>query len=113
MGETVRLTTTLKNKSAEGVPNPIAIIGIPAGLSIQPWQVKEMQEKNLFDFFEIKNGYVVFYFRGMGGSEIKNIHLDLKAEVPGEYEAPASSAYLYYENDMVVWDKPEKVEVRY
>ncbi|MEZ4953615.1 MAG: alpha-2-macroglobulin family protein [Saprospiraceae bacterium] len=113
MGETVRLTTTLKNKSAEAVPNPIAIVGIPAGLGIQPWQVKEMQEKNLFDFYEIKNGYVVFYFREMGGGEIKNIHLDLKAEIPGEFEAPASSAYLYYANDAIVWDKPEVVGIGY
>ena len=111
MGETVRLSTTLTNKSAEGVPNPIAIIGIPAGLGIQPWQVKEMQEKNECDFYEIKNGYVVFYFREMDGHEIKNIHLDLKAEIPGEFEAPASSAYLYYANDVVAWDKPGKVEI--
>ena len=95
MGETVRLSTTLTNKSVEGVPNPIAIVGIPAGLGIQPWQVKEMQKKNLFDFYEIKNGYIVFYFRELGGGEMKNINLDLKAEIPGEFEAPASSAYLY------------------
>ncbi|HFA51557.1 MAG TPA: TonB family protein [Bacteroidetes bacterium] len=113
MGSTVRLTTTLTNKSGDAVANPIAIVGIPAGLGIQPWQVKEMQEKELFDFYEIMDGYVVFYFRKMDGKEVKTIHLDLKAEVPGEYEAPASSAYLYYANDAVVWDKPEKIGIRY
>ena len=86
-------------------------MGIPAGLGIQPWQVKEMQEKNLFDFYEIKDGTVVFYFRQMEAGEVKNIHLDLKADLPGEYEAPASSAYLYYSNDAVVWSKPERVVV--
>ncbi|MCB0519775.1 MAG: TonB family protein [Lewinellaceae bacterium] len=111
MGSNIRLSTSLTNTSNEAVPNPIAIVGIPAGLGIQPWQVKEMQEKNLFDFYEIKDGTVVFYFRQMEAGEVKNIHLDLKADLPGEYEAPASSAYLYYSNDAVVWSKPERVVV--
>lgn len=110
-GETVRLTTTLANRSDAPVANPIAIVGIPAGLSVQPWQVKEMQEKTLFDFYEIKDGYVIFYFRELDGKEVKTIHLDLKADLPGTYEAPASSAYLYYSNDAVVWSKPERVVV--
>ena len=111
MGETVRLTTTLTNRSTGPVANPIVLVGIPAGLSVQPWQVKEMQEKELFDFYEIKDGYVIFYFREMEGKEAKNIHLDLKADLPGTYEAPASSAYLYYSNDAVVWSKPERVAI--
>lgn len=111
MGATLRLTTVLSNRSREAVPNPIALVGIPAGLSLQPWQLKEMQEKQLFDYYEIKDGYVVFYFRQMEAQEKKTIHLDLKADLPGEYEAPASSAYLYYANDAVVWSKPERVVI--
>jgi uncharacterized protein YfaS (alpha-2-macroglobulin family) len=111
MGATVRLTTVLSNRSKEAVPNPIALVGIPAGLSLQPWQLKEMQEQQLFDYYEIKDGYVVFYFRQMEAQQQKTIHLDLKADLPGEYEAPASSAYLYYANDAVVWSKPERVVI--
>ncbi len=111
VGDNIRLTTTLTNVSSEGVPNPIAIVGIPAGLSVQPWQVKEMQEKKLCDFYEIRDGYVVFYFRGMEAKEVKNIHLDLKADIPGEYEAPASAAWLYYSNEDVAWSKPERVRI--
>ncbi|MEO1257315.1 MAG: MG2 domain-containing protein [Bacteroidota bacterium] len=111
MGETVRLTTTITNQKEDVVFNPIAIVGLPAGLGVQPWQVKEMQERNLFDFYEISEDRIVFYFRHLEGQATKNIHLDLKAEIPGTFEAPASSAYLYYENDAVVWDKPGRVEV--
>ncbi len=111
MGATVRLTTVLSNRSKEAVPNPIALVGIPAGLSLQPWQLKEMQEKQLCDYYEIWDGYVVFYFRQMDAGEVKTIHLDLKADLPGEYEAPASSAYLYYANDAVVWSKPDRVVI--
>ena len=45
-GETVRFTAELKNLTDEGLPMTMAILGIPAGLSPQPWQLKEMMEKN-------------------------------------------------------------------
>ncbi len=111
IGETVRLKTTVTNRSNEAVPNPMVIVGIPAGLSVQPWQVKQMQERGLFDFYEIKDSYVVLYFVGMKSRESKELNLDLKADVPGEYEAPASAAWLYYSNDAVVWSKPERVTI--
>lgn len=112
MGENIRLRTTISNQKEAPLANPIAIIGIPAGLSVQPWQLKEMQEKSLFDFYEVQdNGYVVFYFRGLKAKEKKVINLDLKAEIPGEYEAPASQAYLYYGNEDKVWSKPAMISV--
>ena len=111
-GETIRLTATIKNKTNEGLPSPIAIIGIPAGLSLQPWQLKEMQEKNLFDYYEVIGSNLVLYYRGMGPKEEKVINLDLKADIPGEYEAPASSAYLYYTNEYKTWDAGGKVIVK-
>jgi uncharacterized protein YfaS (alpha-2-macroglobulin family) len=33
----------------------------------------------------------------------KTIHLDLKADVPGKYQAPASSTYLYYTPEYKNW----------
>ena len=112
MGETVRLETILKNKSKEGLPMSMAIVGIPAGLSAQPWQLKELQEKRKVDFYEVTDNSVVFYFRQMKPSEVRNINLDLKAEIAGEYEAPASSTYLYYTNEFKHWVKAERIVVR-
>jgi alpha-2-macroglobulin-like protein len=112
VGETVRLSVTLSNKKGESVPNPIAIIGIPAGFTAQPWQLKEMQEKNVFDYYEVTGNNIVLYYRGMKGLEVKNISFDLKAEVPGEYYAPASAAYLYYTNEHKSWTALEKVTVK-
>lgn len=111
-GETVRLTATISNKTNEGIPSPIAIIGIPAGLSLQPWQLKEMQEKKMFDFYEVIGSNLVLYYRGMGPKEEKVLNIDLKADIPGEYEAPASSAYLYYTNEYKTWDAGGKVMVK-
>ncbi|MDI1355564.1 MAG: alpha-2-macroglobulin family protein [bacterium] len=112
VGETVRLKTTLVNKSDKGVPSTMAIIGIPAGFSAQPWQLKELQEKKIFDFYEIKGNSIAFYYRGLEANSQKEINLDLKAEIPGEYEAPASCAYLYYTNEFKTWCSTERVIIK-
>ncbi|HXA00998.1 MAG TPA: MG2 domain-containing protein [Cytophagaceae bacterium] len=112
VGETVRLSVTLSNKKNESLPNPIAIIGIPAGFTVQPWQLKEMQEKNIFDYYEVTGNNIVLYYRGMKALEVKNLSFDLKAEVPGEYFAPASAAYLYYTNEYKSWASLEKATIK-
>jgi len=112
VGETVRLSATVTNKKNEGIPSTMVIIGIPAGFSAQPWQLKEMQEKHVFDYYEISGNNIAIYYRGMAPSSVKEINLDLKAEMPGEYDAPASSAYLYYTNEYKTWSSTDKITIK-
>jgi hypothetical protein len=112
VGETVRLTATVTNKKNEGIPSTMVLLGIPAGFSVQPWQLKEMQEKHVFDYYEISGNTIAIYYRGMAPSSVKEINLDLKAEMPGEYDAPASSAYLYYTNEFKTWSSTEKITIK-
>ncbi|MFN8309712.1 MAG: MG2 domain-containing protein [Chitinophagales bacterium] len=111
VGNTVRLNVQLKNLTNSGQPMSIAVIGIPAGCSAQPWQLKELMEKKAIDFYEITGNNVVCYYRSLAPKAVKEIALDLKAEVKGEFEAPASSAYLYYTNENKVWKAMEKLEI--
>lgn len=108
-GETVRLQTEVMNTSANEVPSTIAVIGIPAGLTLQPWQLKELQEKKVFDYYEVKGNTLAIYYRGLPGKAVKQINLDLKSEVAGEFEAPASCAYLYYTNEFKSWCSTGKI----
>jgi hypothetical protein len=112
VGETVRLTATISNRKNVEVPSTMAILGIPAGFTAQPWQLKELQEKKVFDYYEIKGNNIAIYYRGMGPKAVKEIHLDLKAEMPGEYDAPASSAYLYYTNEFKTWSATDRVTIK-
>lgn len=112
VGETVRLASVVTNKKNEGIPTTMVILGIPAGFTVQPWQLKELQEKNVFDYYEIKGNNVAIYYRCMAPSAVKEINLDLKAEMPGTYDAPASTAYLYYTNEMKTWAGAEKVTIK-
>jgi alpha-2-macroglobulin-like protein len=110
-GETVRLKAVVTNREKTDLPSTMVLIGLPAGLSAQPWQLKELQEKNVFDYYEIIGNKLALYYRGMAPSGKQEINLDLKAEVPGVYEAPASSAYLYYTNEFKTWTNYGKITV--
>jgi len=112
VGETVRLTATITNRKSEEVPSTMAIIGIPAGFTAQPWQLKELREKNVFDYYEIKGNNIAVYYRGMGPKAVKVINLDLKAEMPGTYDSPASTAYLYYTNEFKTWCATDRVTIK-
>lgn len=110
-GATVRLEAQLTNLTSEGLPMTMALIGIPSGLSVQPWQLKELQEKKVYDFYEIKDNYLIIYYRDMAPNETCTINLDLKSEIPGIFQAPASCAYLYYTNEYKDWIHGERIEI--
>jgi len=111
MGETARMNVKIKNVKDNGLPMTLAIVGIPGGLSPQPWQLKELQEKKIVDFYEVAGSSVIFYYREMKPGEIKEINLDLKADIPGRFEGAASSAYLYYTGEYKDWAAGQKIEI--
>jgi len=89
----------------------VAIIGIPGGMSLQAWQLKEMHEQEVFDFYEIINDNLVLYYRSFNPKERKTVNLDLKAEVPGTYTGMASTAYVYYTNEYKYWVQGLRVRI--
>lgn len=111
VGNTVRLSATLRNETAGPLASPMIVLGIPAGLSLQPWQLKQLGEQKKWDFYELWDGFAVFHFETLAPNETRRIDLDLRADIPGVFEAPASQAFLYYDNEQRVWSKPERVKV--
>lgn len=111
VSETARVEIEIQNKTTTEISNPIARIGIPGGLTPEPWQLKELVEKNAVDYYEIFDNELVFYFRKLNGKEIRKINVDFKAIVPGSYKGVASSAYLYYEKEHKNWNQGLQIEV--
>jgi hypothetical protein len=54
----------------------------------------------------------VFHLEQLAAGEIRELNLDLRADIVGKFEVPASQAFLYYSNDQRVWNKPEKLEIK-
>jgi len=112
VGETVRMEIIVTNTNASLQPMAIAKIGIPAGLAAQPWQLKELMEKNQAAYYEIFDNYLVFYWMGFASNETKTINLDLKAEVPGTYKGKASNTYLYYTPEYKHWNDGVEITIK-
>jgi TonB-dependent SusC/RagA subfamily outer membrane receptor len=104
VGETVRLQVDVRNIKNTLQPMSIAKIGIPAGLTVQPWQLKQIMEKNQVAYYEIFDNYLVLYWMGFAEGETKRINLDLKAEIAGKYRGKASTTYLYYTPEYKHWN---------
>ncbi|WP_158563347.1 TonB-dependent receptor plug domain-containing protein [Chitinophaga silvatica] len=112
VGETIRMKTTIQNIKNELQPMSIAKLAVPAGLSVQPWQLKELIDKKEIAYYELFDGYLVIYWMGFAPNEIKTLNLDLKADVPGFYQAKASNCYLYYTPEHKFWNQGLSIEVQ-
>jgi hypothetical protein len=118
-GDTVRLTATVENVSGNGQGMTVAIIGIPAGLTI-PESLEQLKKhahvpedgsRPLVSYFEIRGRELVLYWRDLAPDQKIEVPIDLNCRVPGEYRGPASRAYLYYNADTKCWVEPVKVAI--
>lgn len=105
VGETNRLTVTIKNKINGQLPMATAKIGIPAGLSLQNVLLKDLLDKKQISYYEIFDNYLVLYWEHFDANETKVINLDLKVEFAGEYTGKSSNVYLYYMPEAKYWNQ--------
>jgi hypothetical protein len=110
-GETVDLRVTFANRTAEGQPMAVAIVGLPGGLEARADQLKELVAQGKIDFYEVRGRDLVLYRSAMAPSQRRSFTLSLVAAVPGVYTGPASRAYLYYTDEDKVWLDPLKVTI--
>ncbi|WP_175288776.1 TonB-dependent receptor plug domain-containing protein [Flagellimonas eckloniae] len=103
VGNIARMRIDIANKRDSPVSMTTAIIGIPSGASLQPYQLKELLEAQLVDYYEVFDNYLVLYWKSLNALEEKTINLDLKAEIAGNYKSPASTVYLYYGDENKHW----------
>ena len=110
-GETVAMTATLTNATDKGQPMTIAILGLPGGLTVRADQLEELKEDGTIDYYETHAREVICYWRSLAPGRVVELKLDLVADIPGHYTAPASRAYLYYTAEQKQWTDPVAVEI--
>jgi hypothetical protein len=111
-GETLEAKVRLENRTEEGIPMTLAIVGLPGGLEPRHDQLKELVKQGKADFYEVIGREVVLYWRSLEPLAVREATLSLTAAVPGTYTGPASRAYLYYTDDQKIWCPGLKVKVR-
>jgi len=110
-GETVPLTMTVENKTDEGQPMTVAIVGLPAGLEAETEQLEKLREEGTIDYYETRGRELIFYWRGLAPEAKTEWSLELIAAIPGRYTGPASRVYLYYTPEEKQWCEPLTVEI--
>nr|WP_316629176.1 alpha-2-macroglobulin family protein [uncultured Brevundimonas sp.] len=112
MGKPVRISAVVQNVTGEAQPNVMARVGIPGGAVFQTWQLDELKERGVIDFYETRPREVILYFRSLAPRERRQVNIQLLAAVPGTYTAPPSTAYLYYTDEHKHWTDPLALTVR-
>ena len=110
-GELARMEVEVRNTTQEGKGMITAIVGIPAGASVQAYQLKELMEENQIAYYEVVDNFVILYWRSFEAAAVKRIALDLKTDISGSYTAPASTVYPYYGDDFKFWTKGVHLEI--
>lgn len=122
-GETVRLSVQVQNKSGKGQGMTVAVVGLPAGLTL-PEDMKQLKDmarlrnngtevaqRGEIDAWETRGRELVLYWRDLAPDKKIDVHVQLICRVPGEYQGPASRAYLYYNADTKCWVEPMKIAI--
>ena len=110
-GDAMAVDVTVTNKSAEAVPNPVAIVGLPGGLEPRVDQLKELVSAGRLAAYEVRGRDVVLYWRSLDGGQVAHVPVSVVAAVPGTYAGPASRAYLYYADEAKQWQPGLRVRV--
>ncbi|MEM1214628.1 MAG: MG2 domain-containing protein [Bacteroidota bacterium] len=103
LGESVRYSVQLKNTTDEAAYAPMLLLSVPAGLQWDLQQLRELQASGQIDFYEIREPYLVIYLENLAAGEARFYDFDLVAVVPGQFRAPAASAYPYYRDEQKSW----------
>jgi hypothetical protein len=121
-GDLVNLMATVENRSPDkGQGMAIAIVGLPAGLTL-PEDLKQLtelarlrddgQKPGPISAWELRGRELVLYWRDLAPGQKIEVPLQLTARVPGEYRGPASRAYLYYNAEQKCWVDPLRVTIQ-
>jgi alpha-2-macroglobulin-like protein len=111
LGDKVSLQAELVNAADRAQPMTIAVLGLPAGLTLREGQIEKLRDAGTLDYCEVRGREVICYWRDFAPQKKVTIHLELVAATPGNYVAPPSCAYLSYGEEVKQWAEPLTVAI--
>jgi hypothetical protein len=118
-GDTMQLKVKVRNNEKKGQGMAVAVVGLPAGLSL-PEDFKQLKQmclvpedgsRSSLSAFEVLGRELVLYWRDLAPEQNIELNLDLISRVPGNYSGQASRAYLYYNPELKHWVEPLRVAI--
>ena len=111
-GDSVEVVAEIANRSDEGRPMTVAVVGLPGGLEPVIESLDKLTETGEVDYYELRGREVILYWRTFAPQESKRIPVTCVATVPGKYTGPASRAYLYYTAESKTWHQPLVIDIK-
>jgi len=111
IGDNVRMTIKIENPTYKNFGMITAKIGIPAGLTMDPKNLKAMMEKNEIAYYEIFDNYLVLYWYNLDFKKNIQVNLNTKAEFAGKYTGKANHAFEYYYQQNYQWTDGVVVDI--
>lgn len=111
IGDNVRMTIKIENPTYKNFGMITAKIGIPAGLTMDPKNLKAMMERNEIAYYEIFDNYLVLYWYNLDSKKNIQVNLDTKAEFAGKYTGKANHAFEYYFQQNYQWTDGVEVKI--
>eukprot|EP01029_Cantina_marsupialis_P012735 TRINITY_DN2811_c0_g1_i9.p1 TRINITY_DN2811_c0_g1~~TRINITY_DN2811_c0_g1_i9.p1 ORF type:complete len:236 (+),score=70.43 TRINITY_DN2811_c0_g1_i9:71-709(+) len=110
-GVTRQMTIIVSNESGDNTGMVVAIIGIPGGMALRHDRLKELIDGDEISYYEVRGRELMLYWEEMGVDTTNTVVIDLIAKIPGDYLAPASRAYAYYESENKHWLQEMEVKI--
>ncbi|MCC9600827.1 hypothetical protein LOC67_09640 [Stieleria sp. JC731] len=111
-GDTIDVLVNVSNKTQQGQPMSVAVVGLPGGLEPVIESLDRLKDGGEIDYYELRGREVVLYWRTFQPQETKELSINCVAQIPGRYTGPAHRAYLYYTAEQKVWVNPLVIEIR-
>jgi hypothetical protein len=86
-------------------------LGIPPGFTVEAGDLAELVDQNVINKFSITGRQIIVYLEKIGAGQEISFSYRLRARYPIRAQAPASSAYEYYNPDNRAEAKPVEVTV--
>jgi hypothetical protein len=112
-GQRVQLTVRLENTADGGQSVAVAVVGLPAGLSLSESlpQLSAYKQQSKVGAFEVRGRELVLSWPGLAPRQKIEVPIELLCRLPGDYRGPASQAYLQYDADHKAWAAPLHIRI--
>lgn len=111
VGDVVKLHAMLENVSANAQGTTVAILGLPAGLSLENTDQLNKLAKSRISAWELRGRELVVYWRELPAGAKVAFDIDLECKYPGVFHGPASQAYAVYDSEHVTWHEPLRITI--
>jgi hypothetical protein len=108
-GDLVKLNALVENVSDQNQGMTVAVIGLPAGLSLR--EHSPPRSANKIASWELRGRELILCWRAMAPKAKLEVELDLRCTVPGTYRGPASHVHVYHNSERKFWIDPLNIRI--